>query len=122
MHLVEAGAAVTGDLSIDFTATDAVSGIDTVQLFYDGTMVDVTGKTTQRIVEPAAGAHIALIWATDRAGNMAERRVSFEYGAGGPIEPSNLPALEFWLLIVLISAIAVGSAYYAVRRRNRSKA
>ncbi|MGQ0796919.1 MAG: Ig-like domain-containing protein [Methanobacteriota archaeon] len=117
-----AGAEVTGDLSIDFTATDAVSGIRTVQLVYDGTMMDVTGKTSQRILEPAAGAHIALIRATDRAGNTAERLVSFEYGAGGPIEPSNLPALEFWLLILLIGAIAVSSAYYAVRRRNRSKA
>jgi len=116
-----AGAEVTGDLSIAFTATDAVSGIDTVQLVYDSTMMNVTGKTSQRIVDPAAGAHIALVRATDLAGNEAERLVSFEYGAGGPIEPSNLPALEFWLLILLISAIAVGSAYYAVRRRNRSK-
>ncbi len=117
-----AGAQVTGDLSIAFTATDAVSGIDTVQLVYDGTMMDVTGKTSQGIVGPTVGAHIVSIRATDLAGNTAERLVSFQYGEGAPIEPSNLPALEFWLLILLISAIAIGSAYYAVRRRNRSKA
>jgi len=117
-----AGAEVTGDLSIVFSATDGVSGVEKLQLVYDGTMMDVRGKTSQRIVDPTAGAHLAVVQATDFAGNSAEALVSFEYGAVGPIEPSNLPALEFWLLIFLISAIAVGSAYYAVRRRNRSKA
>lgn len=118
-----AGAEVTGDLSIAFTATDAVSGIGRVELVYDGVMTPLTDATSPyRITDPRDGAHIAFVRAWDKAGNFAETFVSFRYGASGPIEPSNLPALEFWLLIFLISAIAVGSAYYAVRRRNRSKA
>ncbi|MGQ0796831.1 MAG: hypothetical protein ACT4OI_03035, partial [Methanobacteriota archaeon] len=113
---------VTGDLTIRYSATDAISAVERYELLYDGTKTPVDDETSYRVAEPRQGAHVVVVRAWDQAGNMAERVVSFTYGAGGPITPSNLPALEFWLLILLIGAIAVASAYYAVRRRNRSKA
>jgi hypothetical protein len=117
-----AGAEVSGDLTITWTATDAVSGVARYELLYDGGLTPVDDETSFRVAEPREGAHVAVVRAWDQAGNMAERVVSFKYGVAGPIEPSGLPALEFWLLILVLGAIAVGSAYYAVRRRNRTKA
>ena len=57
--------------------------------------------------------------AYDRAGNLAEATVAFTYGP--TLGPSSLPSSDFWIVMIILGAVAVGSAYYAVRRRRRPR-
>lgn len=114
---------VSGDLEIGWTATDAGSGIARVEILYDGTPIVATGASTHRIESPTSGAHYVVVRAVDRAGNVAEVGRAFTYVVGAPPAPGpfGIPALEFWLLMLLVGVLSVGLAFYAVRRRKRSE-
>ena len=119
------GATVYGTAGVNWTAADTGSGIGQVFVIVDGQATPVDATSVSQSVSPLSiGIHTVSVRVYDRAGNMAEATVPFSYGGPTPPAqgPSGLPALDFWLIMIIIGAIAVVSAYFAVRRRGRSKA
>ncbi|OGS46916.1 MAG: hypothetical protein A3K66_01030 [Euryarchaeota archaeon RBG_16_67_27] len=120
-----AGDTVYGPLEIGWSASDAGSGVEKVEFLYDdGVPTVVTGAQTHRVEGAALGPHFVLVRVWDRAGNSAEVGRAFAYGGATPPDggPFNIGVVDFWLLMAAIAAIAVVSAYYAVRRRKRAQA
>jgi len=121
----ESGATVYGTVSVNWTASDALSGIAEVVVVRDGTAnVVPAGARTFTLTPLPIGLHYVTVRAWDKAGNLAEVTVPFAYG--GPTVPgpggAGLPAIDFWIVMAIIGAIAVVSAYLAVRRRKKAKA
>jgi len=119
------GATVYGSVSVNWTASDSGSGIARVVLLTDGAAQEQSAaQVTAPVPAPlSVGPHAVSVQVWDKAGNMAQATVAFTYGGATPPGPggSNLPALDFWLIMILIGAVAVGSAYYAVRRRRKAR-
>jgi hypothetical protein len=117
------GATVYGTVSVNWTASDAGSGLAQVNLVTDSAPVPIAvGQTTMALpASLSTGAHAVTIQAWDRAGNQNVTTVGFTYGgAFSPSPtPASVPALDFWWIVAIVLTIAVGSAYFAVRRRKR---
>ena len=112
-------------VDVAWTASDAGSGIARVEIVVDGRAPLVaTGATTHAIESPAGGAHYVIVRAWDKAGNMQETGRAFTYGGSAPPSPGpfDIPTLDFWLAMLLVTAIAIALAYVAVRRRKKTQA
>jgi Bacterial Ig domain len=115
------GSTVYGGLQIEWSALDSGSGLAQVAFVYDGGEATVaTGTTTASIGSPTIGPHFVTVLATDRAGNVAQASAPFVYGGAAPPTASGVSALDFGLLMLILGAIAVAAAYYAVRRRKKT--
>lgn len=117
-------ATVYRGVQVNWTVEEGGSGLGMVELIIDGgTAIPATGATTLRISpNPSDGAHVVVVRAWDRAGNMGEAILPFDFRLNAPTTPLGLPGLDFWILMLIIGAIAVGSAYFAVRRRKKTQA
>ncbi|EID52994.1 ThuA domain-containing protein [Saccharomonospora xinjiangensis] len=74
---VEDGASYgdSGDLTLGFEATDSGSGVASVEATLDGEIVDNGVRLPLYTLD--LGAHELVVTATDKAGNTAERKVTF---------------------------------------------
>ena len=118
-----AGSTVYGSPSVNWTAGDSGSGLARIVVIADGSSQDAA-PGTRTMALPASltvGPHAVTVQVWDRAGNMNQSTVAFVYGGGTPPGPggSSLPAFDFWWVLAAVLAIAVVSAYLAVRRRRR---
>lgn len=114
------GTTVYQAVQVNWTAEDAGVGIAEVVVVFDSNPpILATGGRTLNVGSPQVGPHLAIVRATDRAGNVDEAGVAFSYGGPNPPGPLGITALDFGLLMLLLGAIAVTSAYIAVRRRGR---
>ncbi len=119
-----AGSTVYGSVDINWTASDAGSGIARIVLLTDGTPVEEsTAQVSAPVPAPlSVGPHAVTVQVWDGAGNVNQATVAFSYGGLTPPGPggSNLPTLDFWIVMLVIGAIAMGSAYVAIRRRRKT--
>ncbi len=121
-----AGGTVYGSPSVNWTAADGGSGIDRTVVTTDATPTPATAGQRSMALPSSltVGPHAVTVQVWDRAGNMNESTIAFTYGGLAPPAPasSNLPAADFWWVLVAVLAIAAGGAYVALRRRGRNRA
>jgi hypothetical protein len=108
---------------VNWTAEDSGSGVARVVLSTDGVGQEMSPtQAAARVPSPlSVGPHALTLQVWDRAGNLNEATVAFTYGGFSPPGAANLPASDFWLIMIIIGTIAVGSAYYAIRRQRRTR-
>ena len=120
-----AGTTVYGAPSVNWSATDAGSGVARVVVTVDGASEPAAvGQRTMALPSGlAVGPHAVTVQVWDQAGNMNEATVAFVYGGVAPPAPneSGLPPADFWWVLVALLAVAMGSAYVALRRRRRPR-
>ena len=105
----------SGTVAAQFTATDELSGIDHYQVSVDGNDFSVTADEGNRqyTLSASSGAHMLLVSAYDKAGNVTTENNRFAIAKNEmPREPFDLFAFG-WLAVNYISifliAFAVGS-------------
>ena len=117
-----AGGTVYGSVAVNWTASDSGSGVARVVLLTDGEgQEESAAQVSAPVPAPlSVGPHAVTVQVWDTAGNMNQATIAFTYGGVSPPAGSSLPTLDFWIIMIVIGAIAVGSAYAAIRRRRKS--
>jgi DNA-binding beta-propeller fold protein YncE/RNA polymerase subunit RPABC4/transcription elongation factor Spt4 len=102
--------------TLNWTATDAVSGIDHYLVRLDmGTWLNVGNKTTHTFTSLANGNHTFTIEAVDKAGNSKTCALNLKVSTGG-----GLGLIGMALIGVVVAAVAcVGAVGYKMRKRPK---
>ncbi|MBW2736192.1 MAG: trypsin-like serine protease [Deltaproteobacteria bacterium] len=92
----QAASVVDGDVAVHVDTSDAESGVKTVSLFVDGTLIDTasTSPAVFQLVNLGEGPHLIKATASDVAGNNASDSISITV-AGGTVEPDTTPPKVF---------------------------
>ena len=117
-----AGAETGADVTLEWDASDGLSGIDRYEVALDGGAFESTGATDSKaFVGLSPGPHTAVVRAYDRAGNVEEAEVTFIV-----LAPSEGPAPEFpWWIVLLVIALALGGILFFVwwkRKKDEEEA
>jgi hypothetical protein len=117
------GSVVTSSrVSVVWTASDATSGIDRIEMSVaGGSPQTLAGTATAQQVTLADGAHMVTITAIDRVGNSASMTVSFRvdtsfFSPSGPYGYSGIAT------VTVIAAVAALAVVYTLRKRRKPKA
>lgn len=100
------GASLQPSVSVVWTSSDALSGIDHYEVSLDGGPFESTGSTAVKSYTGlTAGPHTVVVRAFDRAGNVREEQVVFDVLGGA----------EFpWWILLLLAAIVVAAVVFFV--------
>lgn len=109
----------SGDVTVEWSGTDSLSGLDHFEVSLDGADFDSTGLTFNKAFTGLApGQHTATIRAYDRAGNVREVSTTFAV-------PST-PVTEFpWLILLIVLLVIVGGIlafFYWTRKKEEDEA
>ncbi|WP_182103730.1 lamin tail domain-containing protein [Niallia taxi] len=74
-----------GAFTINATASDELAGMESFQAMLDDEVIEVPYETASSKLSP--GEHVLTITATDKAGNIANRQVSFTVNDENPTKP-----------------------------------
>lgn len=109
----------TGSVNIDWTASDATSGLDYFEVFSDGALFDILDNRTREdnVTNLAGGWHNVTIRAHDIAGNVRDRTLSFRVFSGA--EDSGISSEIAIILVIVIAVIATVVAIILLRRKTR---
>lgn len=103
-------------VTVEWTCTDAGSGLDRIEVSIDGGSFLSVGAATEHAFDGlAAGEHTVDVRAYDDAGNMAESSVSFTVTEGGGIS-----ALTIAIVLLVVVAAVVAVAMLLKRRKKES--
>ncbi|GIP23393.1 S-layer homology domain-containing protein [Paenibacillus sp. J22TS3] len=82
---LEEGKEYRGAFTINAEIKDAFAGVDQVEVKLDGKVIQLPYATTSGAMKP--GAHELSIKATDKIGNIAEKKVTFQVPNENPLAP-----------------------------------
>lgn len=71
-----------GKADITVTATDAMSGVDTISWSFDGAPASSIASASATVSLDVVGKHVLTVWATDGAGNVSSQDFAFEITKG----------------------------------------
>jgi len=74
-----------GAFSINASASDEIAGMESFQMMLDDEVIEAPYKTASSKLSP--GEHVLSITAVDKAGNIAEKQVSFTVNDENPTKP-----------------------------------
>lgn len=82
---IEDGRSYKGSFTIEVSAKDDVSGVDTIETKLDGKAIELPYATSSAVLSP--GEHVLQVSAKDQAGNRSERKMIFRTPQEHPDTP-----------------------------------
>lgn len=111
----------SNSVRIEWTAADATSQIDRIEVSVDGAPVQTleAGTTSLALAGLSDGEHSVEVTVVDRAGNSVSRTVAFRvdtsfFSPSGPLGPYGL----IGIVIATVALLGVGLALWRIRRRK----
>jgi hypothetical protein len=116
---VENGTVFTSSkVSIPWTTTDEVSGIDQTTMSIDGGPFLSNDDAAEELNDLSVGDHIVAIRTVDMAGNEASTSVSFTVDTS-PFSASNPDSQTILVgIIIVIGLVSAIGVFFALRKRD----
>jgi len=109
----------SGNFKVTWICSDAASGIDYFEVLSDGALFDQLNSSARedRVTNLEDGWHEVAVRAYDKAGNFAERTVSFRVWAN---QGDQWASAEVVIAAAALASAAVLALYLVRRRRGKS--